>query len=161
MKVCHKEAMKRVKELEDKKTRLINFEELSNFVAYKDGETAPKSDYSYSETRAGIKCLDAEIRKIKHRLAEANCSVNVDGFDMTLGEGLVYLAQLNGELQRLNAMAYAQQNATTVTPNGVTIHRDCAYSVKTAAADAEALNAEIGKLQVAIDRANLINYIEI
>ena len=141
MKVCHKEAMKRVKELEDKKERIINSENLLSSVTYKDGETPPKSEYSYSQTRKQIQAID--------------------GFDITLGEALVYLAQLNAELQRINLLADTKQTATTITANGVTVHCDCAYNVKTAVADAEAVNEKIGSLQVAIDRANLVNYIEI
>lgn len=161
MKVCHKEAMKRVKELEDKKERIINSENLLSSVTYKDGETPPKSEYSYSQTRKQIQAIDADIRRIKHELAKANCSVVIDGFDITLGEALVYLAQLNAELQRINLLADTKQTATTITANGVTVHCDCAYNVKTAVADAEAVNEKIGSLQVAIDRANLVNYIEI
>ena len=151
MKVCHKEAMKRVKELEDKKERIINSENLLSSVTYKDGET----------TRKKIQGIDADIRRIKHELAKANCSVVIDGFDITLGEALVYLAQLNAELQRINLLADTKQSATTVCAHGVTVHCDCAYNVKTAVADAEAVNEKIGSLQVAIDRANLVNYIEI
>ncbi|MCX4313318.1 MAG: hypothetical protein OSJ83_05580 [Clostridia bacterium] len=160
-KVCHKEAMKIISELNDKKTRLINTELREKTVRYRDGESRPTGGYSYQKTRDEIKKLDAEIRRIKHVLAKANCAVMLDGFDMTLGEGLVYLAQLTQEHERIDALANEMQTFVSITANGVTIHNDCMYDVKKAEADAAALNSEIGRLQVAIDRANLVNYIEL
>lgn len=161
MKVCHKEAMKLINELEDKKDRLIGNESRLNTVQYRDGEPRPDTGYSYEKTRAEIAAIDDKVRKIKHKLAKANCSVKVEEFNMTLGEALVYLAQLSSELSRLNDLAYERQEYTSIAQGGITLHIERLYNVKTAEADAAALTGKIGKLQVAIDRANLVNYIEV
>ena len=58
-------------------------------------------------------------------------------------------------------MSTAKQSEMEITNNGVVIREECLYDIKQAASDAEKLNNRISKLQVAIDRANLMNYIEI
>ncbi len=161
MKICNKEAMKLIKELENKKNYIVNEETRQCHVQYKDGEARPNNDYDYSKTRKKIADIDAQIVKIKYALSKANCEIKVDEFGVTLGEALVMLAQMNGELSRLECLSNSLQNVTTVTANGVSIHNDCLYDVATAADDAEKLTAKINKLQVAIDRANLVNFYEI
>lgn len=161
MKVCHKEAMKLIKELENKKTYVLRNENKLNSVRYRDGEARPETGYDYAATRAEVKKIDEQIRHIKHELAKANCKVLVDDFKITLGEALIYLAQLNNEQSRLESLSDEKQSDTSITPNGIVIHEDCLYDVEVAARDAEKLTAEINKLQVAIDRANLVNFIEI
>lgn len=153
--------MKLIAELEDKKDRLVSREMRLSRVQYRDGEARPDTGYSYAQTREEIATIDDKVRKIKHKLAKANCSVKVDGFDMTLGEALVYLAQLNGELVRLNGLSSERQEYTAIAQGGITLHYECLYDVKSAEADAAALTGKIGKLQVAIDRANLTNFIEV
>ena len=161
MKICNKEAMKLIKELESKKNYVVCAEDRQSRVQYKDGEARPDSGYDYAETRKRIADIDAQIVKIKHALAKANCEIKVEEFGVTLGEALVMLAQMNGELSRLEFLAGSLQSSVTITANGVTVHNDCLYDVEKAAKDAEKLTAEINKLQVAIDRANLVNYYEI
>ena len=161
MKICNKEAMKLIKELESKKNYLLSAEDRQSHVQYKDGETRPSNGYDYAKTRKKVAEIDAQIGKIKHALSKANCEIVVDEFNVTLGEALVMLAQYNSELSRLTYLANALQVTTSITPNGVTVFNECLYNVETAAKDAENLTAKINKLQVAIDRANLVNFYEI
>ncbi len=161
MKICNKEAMKLIKELESKKNYIVSEEDRQSHVQYKDGEARPSNGYDYAKTRKKIAEIDAKIVKIKYALSKANCEIKVEEFGVTLGEALVMLAQMNCELSRLEYLSNSLQSSTSITANGVTVHNDCLYDVATAAADAEKLTAKINKLQVAIDRANLVNFYEI
>lgn len=85
----------------------------------------------------------------------------LEGFDITIGEGLVLLAQLNVDYSRLSYMARHQQLTRRITPVGIIEYTECLYNVEEVTEAARALKNRISSLQVAIDRANLINTIEV
>ena len=161
MKICHMEAMKEIKALEEEKTVILQNERLSNKISYKEGEDKVDTGYSYENTRKRVEEIDAQVRKIRSALALANCTVILDGFDTTIGEGLVLLAQLNAEYERLEDMASERQVCRRITANGVLEYTECLYDVSLVAKEQQALRRKISSLQVAIDRANLLNLIEI
>lgn len=161
MKVCNSEAMKVIKELEEKKKNVIYTEDYRSRVSYKEGEEKICGKYDYSKTRAAVEEIDGRIRGIKHALAVCNCTAAVEGFGLTIGEALVYLAQLNAEYQQLGKLSGYDKLSRRITANGVLEYTECLYDPEKVVADMEELRAKIGKLQVAIDRANLTNFIEI
>ena len=161
MKMCNSEAMKAVKELEEKKKNIIYTEEYRSRISYKEGEKKVLTNYSYSDTRNSIAEIDGRIRAIKHALAVCNCTALVDDFDITIGEALVYLAQLNAEYRQLSNLSNYNKLSRRITANGVLEYTECLYDPEEATKDMEALHSKICKLQVAIDRANLTNYIEV
>ncbi len=161
MKVCHMEAMKEIKALEEEKSRILEREDDVSAVSYKEGEAKVDTGYSYEATRERVRELDAKIRKIKSALAYANCTVMLEGFDITIGEGLVMLAQLGSEYSRLSYMARGQQLTRRITPVGILEYTERLYDVESVVSEARELKSRISSLQVAIDRANLINMIEI
>ena len=161
MKICHMEAMKEIKSLEEEKSNILTSERISNKISYKEGEAKVDTDYSYAETRKRVAEIDAKVRKIRSALALANCTVALEGFDVTIGEGLVLLAQLNAEYERLDNMSSERQVYRRITANGVLEYTECLYDVKAVNEDKKALRRKISALQVAIDRANLLNLIEV
>lgn len=161
MKMCNSEAMKLVKELEERKKIAVYCEENRSRVSYKEGEEMKPVKYDYAATRGEIAELDGRIRKIKHALALANCTVVLEEFDITVGEALVYLAQLNGEYARLQRLGSYEKLTRRITPNGVVEYTQCLYDPEIAERDRKSLYSKISKLQVAIDRANLTHMIEI
>lgn len=161
MKVCNSEAMKLIKELEEKKRILIYNEANRSRVSYREDEPMTTTKYDYAATRREIAELDGQIRKIKHALAKANCTVLIDEFNVTIGEALVYLAQLNAEYSRLNGLSSFEKLSRRITANGVIEYTECLYEPEQAERDQKELYAKIGRLQVAIDRANLNNFVEI
>lgn len=161
MKVCHAEVMKMIKELEAQKTDLIEKEERCSRVSYKEGEPRSDDGYEYAATRAAVHELDGRIRTLRAVLAKANCSVAVDDFGITIGEALVMLAQMQNERTQLSRLAGFRQLDREITYSGVVEYTQCLYDVNVAAADERALREKIVKLQVAIDRANLTNFVEI
>ncbi|MCM1130246.1 MAG: hypothetical protein NC310_00090 [Roseburia sp.] len=161
MKVCNSEAMKYIKELERQKDILLYTENNRSTISYKEGEVKQASKYDYEATRKGIEEINAKIRKIKHVLSIANTTTVVDGFDMTIGEALVYLAQLNLEYEQVSRLAARDKLSRRITANGVLEYTECVYDPEQAEAKQEEIYATIAKLQVAIDRANLTHFIEI
>lgn len=161
MKVCNSEAMKEVKTLEERKRNLIYAEENRSRISYREGEEKIHTSYDYNAVRKEIAEIDGRIRKIKHALALSNCTALVEAFDMTIGEALVYLAQLNAEYGRLDGLSGYAKLDRRLTANGVLEYTECLYDPDRARSDAEALHRKICALQVAIDRANLTNCVDI
>ena len=117
-------------------------------------------DYDYKKTREEIAKIDAEVRAIRCGISLANCTVKLDD-GLTIGEALVYLAQLNGENARLESLAVHEKLTRRITTNGVLEYTVCNYEPDEVISDREELRAKIYGLQLAIDRANLNTYIEI
>ncbi len=161
MKMCNTEAMKKIKELDEKKALLVYTENNRSTVSYKEGEEKTPSKYDYEKTRKEIAKLDKEVRKIKHALAIANCSVKLEGFDMTIGEGLVYLSQLNSEYRRLDNLSNHDKLSRRITANGVIEYTECLYEPEEVEKEQQEVYGKICKLQIAIDRANLNNILDI
>lgn len=161
MKVCHLEAMKEVRLLEEKKQMLLERECERFRVSYKEGERKLENGYSYQNTREEVVALDTRIREIKGALAAANCACRLEAFDVTIGEGLVMLAQWNREYERLCMLASCQQLSRRITQNGILEYTECQYDVEEVIRERDALKQRIGMLQIAIDRTNLLSFIEI
>lgn len=161
MKISNSEAMKLIKELDKKKNAIAFSEERKSRISYKEGEEKLPTSYDYDKTRDAIKAIDARIRKIKSALSLANCTVKLDGFGITIGEGLVYLAQLNSEYERLSELGGEEKLSRRITSNGVLEFTECLFDPDRVETDRETLYSEICKLQVAIDKANLTNIIEV
>ena len=161
MNICHMEAMKEIRALEEKKELLLSNESERSRVSYKEGERKVDTGYSYRETRDEVARLDARIREIRSAVALANCTVRLDGFDCTIGEGLVMLAQWNAEYERLSRMCRSQQKTRRITANGVLEYTECLFDVSEVERERDELRRRIGSLQVAIDRANLTSFVEV
>lgn len=162
MKVCSAEAMKMIKELESQKDQLIRREDENCTVSYKEGEEKVLSGYSYEKTREKIASLDDEIRALRYKINVSNCSTSLgEEFSCSVAEGLVLLAQLRSESLQLEELTRRRQLSRRITANGVLEFTECCYDVASVEADLRALGKRIGRLQVAIDRANLTNEIEV
>jgi len=119
MKVCIAEAMKLIKDLEEEKDMLVYGENRRCTVSYKEGEEKVLPDYDYKATRKRIAELDGEVRRIKYIISKANCEVQLDGFGISICEGLILLAQYRKEYERLSRLATKDQMTRRITPNGV------------------------------------------
>ena len=160
MKMCLSEAMKRVKELNERKETLILSEQSRMRTSYREGEKPVPVDYDYAKTREKIASIDAEVRAIRCGISLANCTVKLDD-GLTIGEALIYLAQLNGECARLEGLAMYEKLTRRITANGVLEYTVCNYDPGVAISDREKVRSKIYRLQLAIDRANLNTYIEV
>ncbi|MCH5160156.1 MAG: hypothetical protein J1F66_04840 [Clostridiales bacterium] len=161
MKMCHSEVIKYVKELESKKRVLLRQEENDCRYSYQDEDSKIVPNYDYKKTRKAVDALDAKIRKLRHLLAVANCTVVVDEFGVTLGEALVMLAQYQNKCELLSEMSSRQQISQRASYSGKMEITCCNYDVEKVLKEYEDLRQLIGRLQVAIDRANLTSYVEV
>ena len=126
--------MKRVKELNERKSVILIDELRRMQVSYKEGEQPVQVDYDYAKTREEVKSIDDEVRKIRHLTALANCTAMTDE-GCTISEALVLLAQLNAEKVRVERLAAAEKLTRRITPNGVLEYTVCNYDPAAAAAD--------------------------
>jgi len=160
MKLCNAEIMKKVKLLEQNKFDLLMEESRVHQVSYQNEKDRFDYGYSFAKTREKISDIDAEIRKLKHLLNHSNATTVVPEFEMTLGECLVYLAQLNRELALVSAMAKKEPTTTRTTYGGVVEYTTLNYDKKECQARVEWLQETVTRLQIAIDRTNLTNMVE-
>ena len=161
MKMCHSEVIKYIKELESKKRVLLRQESNDCTYSYQDEDSKIVPNYDYKKTRKAVDALDTKIRKLRHALAVANCSVIVEEFDVTLGEALVMLAQYQNKCELLSEMSSRQQISQRSSYSGKMEITCCNYDVEKVVKEYEELRLLIGRLQVAIDRANLTNFVEV
>lgn len=159
--MCNSEAMKVIKELEEKKKKIIYNENARSKVLYKEGEEKVLNNYDYAQTRKQVEEIDGRIRKIKHALAVSNSKTVLPEFSITIGEALVYVAQLNAEYAQLETLSSFNKLSRRITTNGVLEYTECLYDPDAIILDMEELHSKICKLQVSIDRANLTSIIDV
>lgn len=162
MKKCNTELMKEIKILEEKKTDILNLEQEECKITYLDGEKKMSSLYSYDGVRKEVDDIDSKIRRYKSLLAYSNATTKVEEFDMTIGECLIYLASLNSKKTYLTSFASKKQKSRiSSTYNNKVEYTELLYDVNKVKQELEDLQRLIAKLQMAIDRTNLTNLIEI
>lgn len=105
--------------------------------------------------------IDAEVRKLKHLLNYSNATTVVEDFGMTLGECLVYMAQLNYEKIILDRLARRERIKRHSTMNGVIEYTVVNYDINECKQRLQVIQDMIAKLQISIDRTNLTNLIDI
>jgi len=160
MKMCNAEILKKIKMLEQSKSDILGEEARIHQVSYQEEKDRYDYGYSFSKTRKTVSSLDDEIRKLKHLLNISNATTVVTEFSMTLGECLVYLAQLNRELAIVSRMAKKEPTTTNTTYGGKVEYTSLNYDKEECQVKLEWLQNTIAQLQIAIDRTNLTNMIE-
>jgi hypothetical protein len=161
MQMCNAEIMKKVKLLEQNKSDIMMEELRSHQVTCQNEKKPFEYGYSFTETREKISVLDTEVRKLKRLLNLSNATTIVAEFSMTRGECLVYLAQLNNEKSTFSDMTRKQDKTTNSTYGGVVEYTVLNYDKAERQAKLEWLKDTVAQLQIAIDRTNLTNMIEI
>jgi len=160
MKKCNTEIMKEIKILEEKKLNLLKTERSSKTVSYLLNEEPMKSSYDYNEFTRLIDECDVEIRRLKSLLAYSNVTTIVEGFDMTISDALVYLAQLNEKARRLDELLLLKPLSRTSSYDSLPEFTKICYDQDVVRAEYERIRNLIPRLQMAIDRTNLNNMIE-
>lgn len=161
MQLCNAEIMKRIKQLNEEKEECLSYEQVHGSLSYREGETPTANPYSYEETRAKVDEIDREVMHLRFLLAQANCHVVLDGFGITIAEGLVKLAQLQNKASQLESLGDRPQISRRLTSNGILEFTECRYDTAVVREEARAVRQEISALQIAIDRANLIHMVEL
>jgi len=153
--------MKQIKFLEQQKDELVSEERRICQVTYQTDKDKMNYIYSFTETRNAISRFDSQIRKLKHSLNYSNATTIVESFDMTLGECLIYMAQLNNEKMILESLYGREAYSRRSTLNGVVEYTELNYDKAECKERLVSVQDTISRLQIAIDRTNLTNAIEI
>lgn len=160
MKMSCTAVMKRIKELDERKNRLMNEERERCETTYVSEKDKVDTGYDYARYQQAYDEIDGEVRRLKGILNRVNATVKLKEYGMTIGEALVYLAQLSSKRARLEALPTVQ-SSRRVTYNGVIEYTVCNFDTETVKRDVEAVRTEIGNLQMAIDRVNLTHTVEV
>jgi len=161
MQMYNIEIMKKIKLLEQNKVDTLAEESRIHFVTYLTEKDKFDNGYNFALTRKKIDDIDTEIRKYKRLLNYSNATTMVEEFSMTLGECLVYMAQLNREMWVLETMSKKEPLTRRITQNGVIEYTELNYDKSECQARLTWVIETVAKLQIAIDRANLTNIIEV
>ena len=159
--------MKKLKFIELEINELHISDETKSFIPVVettvDGESVLKpvyeNTYDFDHNRSQIEQLHCEEREIRGLLARFNIETKVDGYDFTMAEGLVRLAELKSEIRVLSSMtrggaySYDRYNSNNALRKAVFDYDKAKLLLKE-------LQRELSKLQVAIDRTNLNSEIE-
>ena len=157
-----KEILKQIMALEQQKEEVLSDEIQSSITRYENNEEVPASEYDFNATRAKIEFLDAIIRYLRHRLHISNATVQVPDFNITIGECIIMMAQLNKEQATLKRMARKEkkerrQLGFSNTTEWVVLN----YEKDECRRKLKEISDKITTLQIAIDRINLAHIVEI
>lgn len=161
MKLCNAEIMKKIKLLEQTKNDILAEEHRINEVTYQTEKDKIDFGYNFYETRKKVDDIDREVRKYKRLLNYSNATTIVEGFDMTLGECLVYMAQLNNQVYLLESLSKKEAMTRRSTVNGVIEYTALNYEKAECQSKLQWVLETIAVLQIAIDRTNLTNMIDV
>ena len=161
MKLCNSEIIKKIKVLEEKKSRILGEEETNHTTKYQKEFDLIDLGYDFNATRKAVEEINREVVKLKHALNVANATVNVSEFNMTIGECIVYMAQLNAEKRVIEPMSMIPAKKGTTTYGGAVEYTIANYDIDECKQKLSDVNETICKLQVSIDRVNLSHIIEV
>ena len=164
MKKCCTEIMKNIKDLEKRKFDLVDFEKRNDCDVYLSNEKRIPSNYDYEKVKKELKSIDDSIRYLKGVLSKANIETKLEGYDMNICEGLIYLSQLNNTLAYLKIQANRDElsrRTPYTSRNDVVEYKKVRYDLAKAKSDYKKTLEEVYNIQMAIDRSNLNNYIEV
>ena len=167
MKKCNTELMKELKAVQIELEDLIDEANTKNTVSYFEGEEEVEKDFDYESFIKKMNDLKEKERKLKTLLAYSNATTKLVGMEeMTIGEGLIKLAQLSSELKVLSGYKTRKQIVKSIKHATFEGDKDRVYVTEhlydpnKVDEDIKTLQREISHLQVAIDRTNLTNLID-
>lgn len=163
MKKCNTELMKDLKVIQELMNAARQKQHHNSTVSYTEREKASVvCNFDYEASQHEFAQLQAEERHIKKLLAVSNATTKVEGYDITIAEALVLLAQLSANKKFLSRLATKEQvvRESSEYRKEVEFTKAC-YDIGKAQADLAKLNKDIAKLQMALDRTNLTNLIEV
>ena len=161
MKLCNAEVIKKIKDLEEQKQEILSDEQKNCTVTYQTETDMIDTGYDFDKTRKAVENLNKEIMKLKHALNISNSTVIVEEFGLTIGECLIYMAQLNNEKGVLERLSRILSKSRVTLYNGVVEYTVTNYDVETCKSKLNIIKETVRRLQLAIDRVNLNNMIEI
>ena len=168
MRYTSSEANKLLRRLTEERDALLVKELKSSTFLAAMGEDVDsvRPDYDYAQTQKELEELDRKIRMVKHAINGFNVSHEVQGFDMTIDQMLVYIPQLTSKKKKLSNMKSRlpkqREMAGGFGHTGSIIDYCYAnYNIGKAEADYAAVSDERARAQTALDAVNSIETMEI
>ena len=169
MHISATELMKRLKYIEEEINDIHHKDEESSYVPVSETREEGKvtltplyeSTYNFLDNRNRIKELHEEERQIKRVLNQFNNDTKVIGYDFSIAEGLVRIAELKGEIRVLTNMTKNGEYFTDIYRSSSNSLKKVVFDIKEAKETLKNYQKELSALQVAVDRTNLnssINY---
>ena len=157
MKSSATELMKKLKFIQVEINDIHNQDNEKSFVPVKESGESYESEYDFASNRARIKELHDEERNIKRLLNRFNTETLVAGYDFSIAEGLVRIAQLKGEITVLTNITKEGKYSFDSYRAPV---RKATFDVQEAKELLRQYQRELSALQVAVDKTNLNSTIE-
>lgn len=160
MKMTSAYANKLLRQLNEEKEFLLIQEENSCTYVYAADEEPLIPQYSYPQTEAQLRALDAKIVKIKHAVNCSNVSTSLtlsSGRVLTVDQALVVMAQLSQRKQQLDILRKRQPKARNndhYGRSGATEYTCINYDLTDVRKAYEAISAEIMEIQMKLDQLN-------
>ncbi len=165
MKCTSAQANKILMKLKDERENLLALERQSRtfIAATTENPEDARPAYDYMETQQKLEELERKIRGIKHAISAFNLSRVVEGFDMTVDQLLVYIPQLNERREKLARMANCLEKTRLTNSNRINLieYQYANYDVAQARADYEAAGDELARAQLALDKLNTTDLLDI
>ena len=165
MKYTSAQANKLLKKLMEERDSILSNERQSRtFVAATTEKLEDaRPDHDYVDTQKRLAEIEANIRAVKHCISVSNTTHIVEGFDMTVDQLLVYIPQLTDRKNRLADMANTlpKSRITSSVRSTLIEYRHANYDVSAAKADYEAVSEKLAEAQVALDKLNTTETMEL
>ncbi len=166
MRYTSAEASKLLKKLEEEKSNCLN-EERDRCIyncALGEKQEDVKPEYDFSSTQGKLDEIEKSIRIVKHAINMFNTTTIVSEFNMTIDQMLIYIPQLTQKkdrLRRMQSTSPKKRNESMSLKNGVIDYVYTNYDIAEAKKSYEETAETLRKAQLALDKINSIECIEI
>lgn len=165
MRYTSAEANKLLKALELRRNTIKKKEEKAASFQAASNENIEelRPEYDFAKVQEELSSLNAKIREVKHAINVFNVSHTLPGYDgLTIDRALVYLPQLSEESRKLSVMASALPRERIESFRSMIVDYSIAnYDIDEAEKAYEDVSERLTSLQLALDRANTTETMEI
>lgn len=118
-----------------------------------------RPDYDYFKMRAELNKLNAKKRYLKHQINIFNTTTEVEGFDVTIDEVLIWLPYLTNQRDKLWRMmslpAKTRCNSYCSGMSAIIDYEYLNYSLEDVEADYNAIRDKVTLMQQNLDKVNM------
>lgn len=159
------EASKLLRKLNEERAALLAMEKRSRIYVASTNEDAEEMvpEYDYFDTAKALNELDEKIRKVRHAINVFNTTHTVGDSGLMIDEVLITLPQLRERKERLSRMK-ERLPKTRISPrigSNVIEYEYANYDIAAVKKDYDDISDSLAKLQLALDKVNTTETMEI
>ncbi len=162
MKINSDFANKIIKNLQAEVNSLLQAETRNRTYSHSVSEKPVLPEYDFVSTQNKLKELHNKIATIRHAINKFNIETVLDGYDMTVDEGLGYMSVLHNDKSRLYEMIQIpeiERSRPYGSKEADIIHRN--FNLDEVQSEYKRVCDELMKIQQAINIANLTKEFEV